>query len=561
MGTRTLNFKDGANPISYTQTDDDLKPFVEPLLKSAKQNAEHFVEGHDLRIVGEIVALSANVSSGLGSGVLVLTDERLVYLRTKKGETYIDRESNRNAITNVKLEKSMGTRTLNFKDGANAISYTQSDDDLKPFVEPLWKNAQPNARRREEGQRRPESRSGPKASNERDDEGIYDGHDITKVGEPALLVAKASSGWRSGVLVLTETRLVYLRKKKNETIIDRATSRSDVTEFDSEPMNGDTALRFKDDGSYVIYINHGDDFDSFVEPLQASSDANQLMREAEQREAKQRKREQWRRAAEKRKARLADLEYIVGEPMLLSRTVVEGLLVLTEKRLLLLDTQREDPAVVTETNVSEITDVKLSKFFGTLEIKVGTKSIIYSKLDADLKDIADALQGSIDANEGIIYVASGSNGQVYLYEDHVSITRNGFGAIMTSMARREKDIMLRDISSVELRKSGVLNPGFIRFGHSGGPEPRRAIGLVPFDAISNDTNAVTFNSEQQDRFEILRRKIERQRSDIRPIQAMSPSQTPLLSPMDELKKLAELKEMGIVTEEEFEQKKKQLLGL
>ena len=34
-----------------------------------------------------------------------------------------------------------------------------------------------------------------------------------------------------------------------------------------------------------------------------------------------------------------------------------------------------------------------------------------------------------------------------------------------------------------------------------------------------------------------------------------------VSPMDELKKLAELRDMGIVTEEEFEQKKKQLLGL
>lgn len=36
---------------------------------------------------------------------------------------------------------------------------------------------------------------------------------------------------------------------------------------------------------------------------------------------------------------------------------------------------------------------------------------------------------------------------------------------------------------------------------------------------------------------------------------------PQFSPLDELKKLAELKEMGVVTEEEFELKKKQLLKL
>ncbi|MCL4806100.1 MAG: SHOCT domain-containing protein, partial [Anaerolineae bacterium] len=47
-------------------------------------------------------------------------------------------------------------------------------------------------------------------------------------------------------------------------------------------------------------------------------------------------------------------------------------------------------------------------------------------------------------------------------------------------------------------------------------------------------------------------------------QAAPPPQHPTPAPSDyitELKKLAELRDMGILTDEEFEAKKKQLLGL
>ena len=44
-------------------------------------------------------------------------------------------------------------------------------------------------------------------------------------------------------------------------------------------------------------------------------------------------------------------------------------------------------------------------------------------------------------------------------------------------------------------------------------------------------------------------------------QAPAAQAAPASSPMDELKKLKELLDMGIVTQEEFDAKKKQLLGL
>lgn len=63
-----------------------------------------------------------------------------------------------------------------------------------------------------------------------------------------------------------------------------------------------------------------------------------------------------------------------------------------------------------------------------------------------------------------------------------------------------------------------------------------------------------FGKKQQSEFDAIKDLIEKK---------MAESQTPKsnLSNLYELEKLAELKEKGIVTEEEFSLKKKQLLGI
>lgn len=63
-----------------------------------------------------------------------------------------------------------------------------------------------------------------------------------------------------------------------------------------------------------------------------------------------------------------------------------------------------------------------------------------------------------------------------------------------------------------------------------------------------------FNAKQQNDFLILKERIDQ-------ILASSRTGTKASSNLDELEKLAGLKEKGIITEEEFNQKKKQLLGL
>ena len=265
------------------------------------------------------------------------------------------------------------------------------------------------------------------------------------VGEPVLLTAKASAGFGSGVIVLTENRLVYLRRKKGETYIDRDTDRATISEFETKPFLNSVDLRFKDRGDPVIYTPKDDDLKPFVDPLRASADANQATVDAD------------------REARLADM----------------------------------------------------------------------------------------------ICSARGRNGQVHLFEDRVLITRQGFVSAFSFGFRGDKEILIQEITSIGWKEPGFTT-GYIHFGYRGGQMPVRT-SVFADDSIVNNEDAVIFTEEHQPDFERLKKLLEERRAEInRPQVITAVAEGP--SPMDELKKLAELKEMGIVTEDEFEQKKETTLG-
>ncbi len=271
----------------------------------------------------------------------------------------------------------------------------------------------------------------------------YDGYDLRIVGEPVFVAANASTGFRSGVIALTETRLVYLRKKGKNTVVDRESYLNAVTDVKFKKNLGTWQLTFND-GKAAVYNQKDDELEPFVEPLRASNDAK---READ------------------REARLS----------------------------------------------------------------------------------------------GVICSASGRNGQVHLFEDRVLITRQGFVSAITFGFRGDKEILISEITSIGWKEPGFTT-GYIHFEYVGGQAPVRT-GVFADDSIVNNENAVIFTPEHQPDFEQLRKLLEEKRAELRKPQQVEVVAAATASPMEELKKLAELKEMGIVTEEEFEAKKKQLLGL
>ncbi len=115
----------------------------------------------------------------------------------------------------------------------------------------------------------------------------------------------------------------------------------------------------------------------------------------------------------------------------------------------------------------------------------------------------------------------------------------------------EKDIRISDITSIQIKSPGLMGLGYIQFTFPGARESKGGT----FNAQS-DENSVTFGRKHAREFETIRTEIDRRRSDPSP-----PSSTAASSPLDQLEKLASLRDRGIVTEDEFQQKKRQILDL
>ena len=150
---------------------------------------------------------------------------------------------------------------------------------------------------------------------------------------------------------------------------------------------------------------------------------------------------------------------------------------------------------------------------------------------------------------------TGVNGQIELRNDRIIIKRKGMMSKLTQGLKGDKSILISRISSVQFKNATTFTNGYIQFGFSGGDESKS--GLL--DA-TKDENTVMFKKSQQTEFERLRDKVDRLIASANAPTQTSKSQKPS-SDLDELEKLARLKEKGIITEEEFNQKKKQILGI
>ena len=172
--------------------------------------------------------------------------------------------------------------------------------------------------------------------------------------------------------------------------------------------------------------------------------------------------------------------------------------------------------------------------------------------------------GSNKENEnfnGIMRV-EGHNGQIELYKNKIVIKRKGVMSKLTQGFKGDKEIMLKRISSIQLKEAGMITSGYIQFAFSGGKE--NTDGLM--DA-TKDENSVMFTKKQQADFKKLKNaiydqmdKLEREKEN-RMRGSTQPESNNSSSELDELEKLANLKEKGIITEEEFNKKKKQILDI
>ncbi|RYH00146.1 MAG: hypothetical protein EON58_01310 [Alphaproteobacteria bacterium] len=121
--------------------------------------------------------------------------------------------------------------------------------------------------------------------------------------------------------------------------------------------------------------------------------------------------------------------------------------------------------------------------------------------------------------------------------------------------RREKTIPLRQITSVEVKKPSKV-VGFIQFSIAGGKahDSSFTISGGAF-AAAGDENSVTFLETEAYAVAL---QIKAYVESWQPQQTAAPTQA---SAADELLKFASLLDRGLLTREEFDAKKKQLLGV
>lgn len=150
-----------------------------------------------------------------------------------------------------------------------------------------------------------------------------------------------------------------------------------------------------------------------------------------------------------------------------------------------------------------------------------------------------------------------SNGKTTVLIDGnvIRISRKGFTNLVLQGLKGEKTIPIQNITAIQLKKHGFTT-GYIQFSQHGMMESKKGVN----DAIK-DENTVLF-SNQADYEQALELK-----EYIEGVQAQltQPATTTVIaskaSEADELLKFKQLLDAGVITQDEFDTKKKQILGL
>lgn len=155
--------------------------------------------------------------------------------------------------------------------------------------------------------------------------------------------------------------------------------------------------------------------------------------------------------------------------------------------------------------------------------------------------------------ENLIFDFKSSVGDgLKVYEDRIVISHKGVLNFLAMGAHGDKTIYYSDLTAVQFKKAGFL-AGHIQFSLLGGRESTGGVF-----AASADENTITINSNENETAEKI---VEYVQNKIREAKQPKTVSAPATSPADEVLKLKGLLDAGIITQEEFDAKKKQLLGL
>lgn len=162
-------------------------------------------------------------------------------------------------------------------------------------------------------------------------------------------------------------------------------------------------------------------------------------------------------------------------------------------------------------------------------------------------------------NDRLVMQVKGNNGRLLIFEDYVFFERKSFLGSMESLFSAnknnnvgEKKVEMSKIQGVEWGMASIWKNGYISLSVIG--ESKNMNGL--FGAGKHPTSIVFFPVSNMD----AERCVNYLNRRIRETKSYNVGSQKQLSAADEIRKYKALLDDGIITEEEFELKKKQLLG-
>lgn len=162
----------------------------------------------------------------------------------------------------------------------------------------------------------------------------------------------------------------------------------------------------------------------------------------------------------------------------------------------------------------------------------------------------------------VLMKIEGQNGSATAYEDRIVISRNGFKSFIAQGMAGDRTYFYKDITSVDFRKPTLLANGYLKILTGGIQDDNsKKVNLMgTTKAAFNDPNTLAlraFKKETantyEDFYKLIMDKINNSKNNN--------SNNFNSSVADEIKKFKELLDMGAITEEEFETKKKELLNI
>jgi len=194
--------------------------------------------------------------------------------------------------------------------------------------------------------------------------------------------------------------------------------------------------------------------------------------------------------------------------------------------------------------------------------KVLTLSFAYAQKD-DAHRVVEFVNNKIDLAHGVVkdykYVLVSHTGtKLEVYDDYLILYHMQVGSLTQNIMRGGRNggkrINFSDITSVQFKEPAGVSAGFIQFSYPGSVDSRGGVvGAV------NDENSIVIRPDLVPQAREVLDFIEKKRLELKNNSGGTVVQQ--LSSADEIKKYKELMDAGIISEEEFEAKKKQLLGL